>query len=158
MNSCEDDAITSAAAFARLKHLHPTETVCFPPLQLPNRNISFPRLKQISLFGNEFPFLCRRCKIQRQKASRLLSFFLLFFPSSSQSSSSSKPPTLLFPNQFKSLKYSLFKSANMTANMAWKAGKGAFQNFGGKGAEQDPTIKSVVRRHVDLRIHSPCHC
>ena len=36
----------------------------------------------------------------------------------------------------------------MSGNMAWKAGKGAFQKFSGKNNEQDPTIRTVVRHHI----------
>lgn len=44
---------------------------------------------------------------------------------------------------------------NMSGNMAWKAGKGAFQKFGGKSAHQDPTIRSVVRRHINYYFYLP---
>lgn len=35
----------------------------------------------------------------------------------------------------------------MAGNMAWNAGKGAFQNFSGKHAHQDPTLRSVDNAH-----------
>ena len=35
----------------------------------------------------------------------------------------------------------------MAGNLAWQAGKGAFQKFNGKTSHQDPTIRSVVSRH-----------
>lgn len=41
----------------------------------------------------------------------------------------------------------LNSKSNMSGNMAWKAGKGAFQKFGGKSAHQDPTIRSVDNAH-----------
>ena len=36
----------------------------------------------------------------------------------------------------------------MTGNSAWKAGKGAFEKFGGKNST-DPTIKSVVSNYTN---------
>lgn len=35
----------------------------------------------------------------------------------------------------------------MSGNMAWKAGKGAFQKFSGKNADEDPTIRTVDSAH-----------
>lgn len=43
----------------------------------------------------------------------------------------------------------------MAGNMAWKAGKGAFQKYGGKTTEKDPTIKSVVRHRIEYYFSLP---